>query len=272
MKKFVQSLAQNKEFETKFQTDETFWKQVDEIVTTLKAPYEATINMQAVGYSMSDFYITWLRVQKNLERVTNQNPQFDLAPKLLEKMAERAPPLFENPLMVAAVYLDPRIMVKLDITQKAFAQTSLIEFHDRITQMINIERSKKNPNDTLDEIQGECMDQAEDFPTNSRIPLMQQFEAYERTKPYDIKAPLMEFWEKNKAVYPLLHQIAEIVHAVPSNQTGTERSLSSFSYIRSCHRTTMSSTTLSNILMVRLNKEIFRQQRQDHVNSILYSK
>lgn len=191
--------------------------------------------------------------------------RFNLATKLQEKMAERAPRLFDNSIMVCCVYLDPRIMKKLAPTQNSFAQSSLIKIFDRLKEMKQTEC--RVVNDTLDEIQSEFINQ--DFPAVSRVPLLQEMEKYERVPAYDIRANVMKFWQENKNTYPLLHQLAEILHAIPSNQCGTERSFSSFSYLRSRYRMSMSAENLSNILMVRLNKEIFYELKKKRIQQII---
>lgn len=68
MKSVIIQLAKCKDFGSKFETTETFWNGLDEIIAVLQPGYDFTINQQKVGYGLSDFYIGWLRVKKNLER------------------------------------------------------------------------------------------------------------------------------------------------------------------------------------------------------------
>lgn len=71
---------------------EQFWDDVAEIVSVLQSPYNATKEMQRIGYGISDFYISWTRMQKSLTRLI-LNSKFDLANVLIEKMDIRAPSL-----------------------------------------------------------------------------------------------------------------------------------------------------------------------------------
>lgn len=64
MKEVVIKLAENKEFGHKFEVNETFWIQVEEIVNVLQSGYDLTIDMQQVGYGLSEFYIGWLRMKR----------------------------------------------------------------------------------------------------------------------------------------------------------------------------------------------------------------
>lgn len=68
MKSVIIQLSSSKEFGSKFETTEEFWVQLEEIIAVLQPGYEFTIKMQKIGFGLSDFYINWLRVKKNLER------------------------------------------------------------------------------------------------------------------------------------------------------------------------------------------------------------
>lgn len=71
MKPVIIQLSSSPEFGSKFETTDSFWAELDEIVAVLQPGYEFTIKMQKIGFGLSDFYINWLRVKKNLERFGN---------------------------------------------------------------------------------------------------------------------------------------------------------------------------------------------------------
>lgn len=272
MKGVVNELAKCEDFGSKFAVGEEFWEEVSEIVSVLRAAYNFTVEMQRTGYGLADFYIGWIRVTINLKRIQNSAPRFDLASTLLESMERRATALFKSPLLLCAVYLDPRIMYKLSDEQKATAATDLLKIHARIKDAagLNVDQDC-SANNTLDEIQADYRKkQNENQGSNAEI--LQIFSLYENEKPYDIRAPVMEFWEENGDKFKMIRPLADVLHAVPSNQCYTERSFSSFSYIRSKHRMSMSSENLSNVLMIRLNKDIFYAQRKERIQTILNSK
>lgn len=267
MKEAIIELSGNVEFGYKFEVDEAFWKGVEEIATVLQPSYNLTIEMQQVGYGLSDFYIGWLRVKKNLQRIVQSMPQFNLAAKLIGNMDKRAPSLFKSPLFLCSVFLDPRIMFTLSDEQKATAAMGILKIQERITETTNA-NEEEAINNTLDEIQPEFQNQHLGN-QNTSDSLLQEISIYETEKPCDIKKPVMEFWENNAQKYHLLRPIADILHAVPSNQTCTERAFSSLSYIRSKHRMSMSAQNLSNVLMIRLNKDIYYLLREERAQQIL---
>lgn len=247
--------------------DEEFWFQLEEIVTVLKAPYNATISMQQIGYGLSDFYISWIRITKNLSRIECSNPKFDLAKKLKDKMELRVPSLFKTLLMLCAIYLDPRIMFKLTDEQKATAAINLVKLHERLTKTGESDDAN-NVNDTLDEIQQDYHEQNDWEPSSSNQSI-QEISVYENEKPNEIRASVMDFWDKNRDKYHLLRILADVLHAVPSNQSSVESSFSSFSYIRNKYRMSKSANNLSNVLMVRLNKDVFYKEREEQIQRIL---
>lgn len=96
--RIVNQLSDCDEFGYKFDVDEEFWRQLEEIVSTLQPVYQLTIDMRKVDYGLADMYIGWLRAKKSLTRMQG-NAHFDLAAKLIQKMDQRAPSLFKTPLM-----------------------------------------------------------------------------------------------------------------------------------------------------------------------------
>lgn len=56
MKNIVIKLAKHDEFGYKFETNPPFWDKVHEIVDVLTSAYNFTVDMQRVGYGLSDMY------------------------------------------------------------------------------------------------------------------------------------------------------------------------------------------------------------------------
>lgn len=193
--------------------------------------------------------------------------QFNLAKNLLTAMDRRAPCLFRSPLFLCSVYLDPRIMFTLTSDQKLTAAMDLIKRHERIIET-NTKTTNCEVNDTLDEIQLEYQHNEQQSNSDRLVQVMTQ---YESEKPYNIKEPVMKFWQENEGEYRLLRSLANIIHAVPSNQCCTERAFSSLSYIRNKYRMSLSPQNLSNVLMIRLNKDVFYSLREERVGQILGS-
>lgn len=61
---------------------------------------------------------------------------------------------------------------------------------------------------------------------------------------------------------PVLYKLASVVHAVPPTQTTIERAFSAMALILTHLRTNLSDNNLVNILMIRLNRELFCMNEQ----------
>lgn len=184
----------NKEFGAKFKVSDDFWNKISELIKVLEIPYRITIESQNVVYSLSDFYISWIRLQKGLKRLDTEDKHFNLASNLIKRLNERAPSLFKTPLMLCAIYLDPRINFKLCITQKRGAAMDLIKIHERFTELAS-ENNQNVINDTLDEIQAEYCNQAgvqRDRETSALLTSLTNFEA----EKCDIRDSVKSFWKK----------------------------------------------------------------------------
>lgn len=261
----IEKLAENAEFGEKFVVSDGFWEKANEIIDVLKIPYNATIESQKVGYGLSDFYITWLRMRKGLQRCS-ESEKLDLASKLMEQLDNRAPSLFDTPLMLCCIYLDPRINFKLSVSQKRDAALEIMNIYKRFDRLLS-PKSDGVINDTLDEIRAEYVveDSQQDISETTFINSLSQFET---EKPTDIRASVMTFWKSHGHKYSTVAMVAEILHSIPANQCCVERSFSALSYLRSTHRKNTDAKTLRSALLIRLNKELFYDYRKEVVERI----
>lgn len=71
----------------------------------------------------------------------------------------------------------------------------------------------------------------------------------------------IDFWKQMnlKKKYPELYQLAVLVNAVPVTQVTVERAFSIVAFILSSRRCQLAEKTLSDILLVRLNKQLFQK-------------
>lgn len=263
-------LATDREFGHKFETDEDFWDKIKEILLVLKPLYVATKEMQNIGYGLADFCISWLRINKNLERINVGATLLDLATKLIESLEARKAEVFDTPLMLAAIYLDPRIKHQLNIIQKECATLCLKTVFNRI-QNKSTQTSEELQNNTLDELNEEFAMQSE--PVSQPVDdLIMSLANYDLVKRVDVKRNVMDFWKDHKEEFPLLHSVACIIHAIPAGQCLEERNFSSFSYVRNIRRTSLKAENLQNILTIRLNKELFYEEKQKEIDKIMSQK
>lgn len=279
MKETIEQLAKNPEFGSQFHVPPRFWEKNSEIIDVLQIPFNATKAMQGKGYGLSDFYISWLRMKRSLGRITNG--QLNLADKLMEKLEEREITLMETPTMITAMYLDPRIKHRLsrETNSKELAKISVEKIHLR---MRNVDKNSNDvnapANDTLDELNAEAMDNVSNqIPTtilaeresNIHLSLIREsMTKFDTVNPTDIKSNIFDFWKERKAEFPLLYDVACIVHAVPAGQCSVERDFSSFTCVRESRRCKLLPKNMTNILMIRLNQDVHEEWKATRILEI----
>lgn len=270
IKHAIVELQNDIEFGDKFETNGIFWEQIDEIIRTLQPLYIATKEMQNVGYGLADFYVSWLRIEKNLHRLSVEPTQLNLGLALSRELTARSGDLFNTPSMTAAIYLDPRIKFKLNHFQKECAVLYLKKLYIRMQQLkISENEPEDQHHNTLDELNEEyaaTYDTEEQIDTSNLIASLTH---YDSVKHVDFKCNVMEFWQKRKHEFPLIYPLAEVVHAIPAGQSYEERNFSSFSFVRNAKRSRLSAENVKNILMIRLNKELFYKYKQQQLDDIL---
>lgn len=62
-----------------------------------------------------------------------------------------------------------------------------------------------------------------------------------------------------KHSHPELYEVATLLLSVPSNQVSVERSFSALGLVLTDKRTKMHDDTLENILIIKLNKQLFEK-------------
>lgn len=77
---------------------------------------------------------------------------------------------------------------------------------------------------------------------------------------------VLEYWLNLKFSKPDLHQLAVVALSVPTTQVSVERAFSALALVLTDHRTRLSEETLENILILRLNKNLFDDLKFVHEN------
>lgn len=220
--------------------------------------------MQRVGYGLADFFVSWLRIGKNLERANTGDTLTNLAFELFDKLDSRKKQLFDTPSMLAAIYLDPRVKHKLNKEQIECASLYLKKILDR-QQQLSQTPQEISPNNTLDELNEEIQSPEPD----SGAQLIAALADYDKVPHANFKNKVIDFWKDNKEKFPLVYSLACIVHAIPASQCLEELNFSSFSFIKSARRSSLKPENLQNMLTIRLNKELFYEQKQKDIEAIM---
>lgn len=273
LKDVIQQLQTHREFGGQFVVSNGFWENANKTINILQIPKATTKVMQNIGYGLADFYISWLRMKRSLTRITGD--QSSLATDLLDALGERENLLLETPTMLSAMYLDPRIKGRLNSIQRECATISLEKLHIRLSRG-DINQPNVAQNDSLDELNAEVFNDLDDGNNNQNsissnmvlVPLREMFIKYHAVKPCDIKSQVFDFWRERKQDFPLLFDLACIIHAVHAGQCCVERNFSALQCVYDNRRCRLLPQRLSNILMIRLNKDVHEQWKNERIMSI----
>lgn len=207
--------------------------------------------------TLADFYTEWLKCKVETRKIQNS-----LAKTIVTKMEEREKKLFDNIILTASIFLDPRIQSLLSPTEKIKAKTHLVSVFERIelikettiVENVNISLSQDNDSDDLDNYISQLSRSNINYTFRVTPNITAIVEGFENTPRLPHKTSILEYWEKKKEESPELFALAKVVFGVPATQVSVERSFSSLKFILSDMRGNLSKEMLENILMIKLNK------------------
>lgn len=243
---------------------ETDWSSIKTLGEVLFQPYDLTLKIQRDDFTLGDLYGEWLHKKMNLEKLNNE-----MADRLLQCMKAQEKRIFENKVLLSAVYLDPRFMFLLTEEQQNSAVAHLCELYLRIQRLqpqenemdtssdsqedefaVYLRNAAKNPS-TVESI---AVDATTD---NERI--IDKLKSFKNRPTIHHKSNIREYWNDLKHEEPLLFTLASVVLSVPVAQVSVERAFSSLTYIFNNYRTRLSVDVLREVLLVRLNYELAPQ-------------
>lgn len=246
---------------TKFLLTPTEWEGVEAIASTLKHFAALSKRLQKETFSLSDFFGEWAKVKMEMTKLSSDT----LAQNLLAQMRARESVLFNNSVLNAAVFLDPRYQQYMPVQNKENAIEFLTNLHIRLntiqSENVNNEQQVNNEewNQFMNLMMYENEDRGERSETETEITVLNVPETLRNF--IGVKVPIntlvFDYWEKNKHVWPTLYELASVVHAVPPTQATVERSFSAMALVFSPLRTRISDENLENSLLIRLNRELF---------------
>lgn len=249
------------------------WDEITEILSILKIPYDVTIASQNAAYTLSDFFLSWLRMKIKLDNIIKKGEsKTDFVEHFREFLDQREKILLDHPLMLCAIYLDPRVRFALkndDLIR--IAKLKLVDLLERVETLKketateedrSTEGDKTVAGDSFDEfVKTMTVDPEAEAETSQRPmsggQLLVLLEAFEQTTPFlHHKESIQKFWENQKEIFPFVYELASIVNAIPPTQTTVERAFSIMGFVFDCKRSNMSDRTLQTILTIRLNKDL----------------
>lgn len=249
--------------------DDEFWEQNEELVAVLEYPYLATKAMEQRNFCYTDLYLWSKRISLALDEIIADGPRFEFARVLRANLMEREKNLFNTPIFMAAMYLDPRFKLQMGHAQSEIAVETLHQLNKQLNW-----KPLPSPAPTLNsidrQIEAEILGnvQAMQCDVQIRTELTLVMSNYNAVRVTDINRNAIIFWRENKTIYPQLYELAKVVFSIASSISETERTFSAFSYIYNVRRMNLLPKNVTNILMIRLNRDLFEQIKETKINSI----
>lgn len=239
------------------------WKNVDKLLSALEPFDKYTKRVQGERCTLSDLYGFWLSLEIRLDKC-----DYDLAKHLRVEMNNRKQTLFDNPIMTAAIFLDPRYQRGLSANEKVNAKCYLKSLYKKIEELKTadsdentIESDDENKSTDADDVDahldficGEESNHNNIDRNSTQNTIDAQIENFVGTRS---KTHVLEFWEKHQTEMPELFKLASTINSISPTQTNVERAFSALAVILSSRRTRLGDETLQSILMVRLNFSLY---------------
>lgn len=255
------------------------WKAIDDVVEIMQPSYLEMKRMQSQAFGLSDFFGSWHVIKCSLHEFESRSVNVtDLPSCLLLKMKAYEIELMINPLLLSAVYLDPRYAMTLKGEEKIIARSKLTEIYKRINNQNtenNVPTSGTNEMNrfssylsTLARARNSAAPRVADNSaifTNELLALEQDFNDFEEEEVLPHNTNILLHWEKKKKQYPKLYKLVNTIMSVPSTQNSVERDFSSFGFIYDAKRTLLDPAMLQNILLIRNNKDVFEEVVTDQL-------
>lgn len=182
---------------------------------------------------------------------------------LIKLIETRKMKIYENPIILAGIFLDPRFRTMLSAAEKNEAKQAIravLQKNEsmKVTftseQLINVDDEQ---NDELGLILGkysESQNSQQETVSTSKLDL--ELGIYEASPAVSSKTNPITFWKMNMLSYPLLHSIASDIICIPVTEVTSERLFSFLNIVFNKLRAKLDPSVIEDILFLRWNKKL----------------
>nr|XP_029715032.1 uncharacterized protein LOC115258770 [Aedes albopictus] len=242
------------------------WIFIEHYVQAFKPLYVCTKKLQEKHVSLPDFYLYWLKAISELSNF----PSNPFAPQLIKSLTRRLEALKTSRAFQMALYLDPRFNFLnskfFKVEEKLAIQGYIIDTYERIQKLKpmngtdDAEQSGTSQHSQFDDFLTEMLGGSlDDSTTSDTTTFIQQVKALDGEPRQGFSHNVWEYWMRRQKTHPELFTVAMVVLAAPSNQVSVERAFSGLALVLSPHRAGLGSEVLEDILLIKLNRDIFEQ-------------
>lgn len=206
-----------------------------------------------------------------------------LAKHLLSAAKNRNSSIFDNPLMVSALYLDPRFHTSITKNEEkmAAAKETLLKIWRRLivlrgaatqptTPDGNVSNTSDNMNFSFDENSAlaaylhndQQTDQSNHTQGSDDIELLIDSFQLEAT---NLNTNPIKYWESMKTAHPQLYDLATTIFSIPPTEVKIERNFSQLDFIFTKRRGNLCNKRLEDIFTIHLNRDLFYEVNNEDV-------
>lgn len=276
------------------------WTELKEMVTVLQIPYKATVQLQKRDLTLSDAFGIWLKQKFVLNgSEMRQLKHTNFAQCLLEALNNRKQVIFNNSVMLCAIYLDPRyrgeilhdnllvdesietltnLWNRLEAIRKSVVTENTIENGAADTSYLSVDLDNSVD---MDEIlarnrirnfnrDGQSENDRNGMDGHHEIDITLELKLFQPNF-LSSKSSIHEYWENAKLEHPNLYELARIVYAIPPTEVQIERDFSTLEYVFNARRGQLSDHLLDDILIIKLNADLFEIIKQEELFETMYA-
>lgn len=249
-------------------SDET-WEKIREFHLPLKIVAHKMEKFQRADLTLSDVFGEWFELKENLKEM----PQTTFIENLLKGIMEREKSILTNTLMLTSVFLDPRLNILLKPSRNSIAISLLKDLYNKLHEKtpssspsttINVE-PEASSSDSQESQCSALENYLKSIENSNRLMsesqtilrLEAEINCFKKLERLPVNNSIHEFWQKSRKLFPLLHEIACIIMAVPPSEVSVERNFSKLNFTLNRFRTNLKDSEVENFLFLSLNKDLF---------------
>ncbi|CAG9812059.1 unnamed protein product [Chironomus riparius] len=247
----LETIALNEE---RLRLSDHAWEFMDEYLQVFTPVQLAVKDFQRADITISDFYISWLKMELNIRSVPDGNEQ--LKTKLLEALKQHKQKFFESDAFVAALLLDPRINWSQnpeDFYGPAMYERGILLL-EKVHQVINglqmNQEADANQEAELRQLLGWKPLQFQGIRQS-----VNRFLAEPRLLPSTPITPL-KYWYNRRNEEPEIYRVSQVVYGAAFSQVKKEKDFKGFALVLPLLKILLGDDHLNAIIVCKNNLEL----------------
>jgi hypothetical protein len=249
--------------EERLKLSDEAWQFATEFAQLFTPVKEVMKEFQSANMAISDFYISWLRIEIRVSKVPDG--QMQLKAKLLEALEQQKHKFFENDIFVAALVLDPRVYWSQN--PKDFYNPALCEkgiqhlekVHQAIINRAQAENTTvQQVENELDEEMNQILGGGKRRKLNEIIPIRERINDFLTRPIFNSNRWInpIEYWSNKSIIEPEIHSVYQVVFGAAFSKDKTENDFSGFALVHKHLKTLLSDKTLQAIIICKNNLDL----------------